>query len=135
MRNDIPKEYIALFEYENDTEHIGVIFPDLPGCFSAGDNFDDAFRMAHEALSLYAEDNPIMPEPHTLEQIKTTWTDWPELSKNINFYITKISLYPIKSITRKFNISLDERLVRKIDRITNNRSAFITAAIEQMLKP
>lgn len=34
---------------------MGVEFPDLPGCFSAGDTQDEAIENAHEALQLYAE--------------------------------------------------------------------------------
>jgi predicted RNase H-like HicB family nuclease len=128
------KEYIALFEYEDETNAIGVIFPDLPGCFSAGDDFDDAFRNAHEALMLYAEDEPALPEPGTLEEIKANWEDWAIWERQYNFVITKIALYPLKLTTKKFNISLDERLVRRIDRVTKNRSAFIASAIEQALK-
>ena len=127
------KEYIALFEYENSSKAIGVVFPDLPGCYSAGDNFDDAFRMAHEALSLYAEDESDLPPPRTLEQIKAEWEEWKEWERNYKFYITKIALLPLKPVTKKFNISLDERLVRRIDRVTNNRSAFIAEAIERLL--
>ena len=128
------REYLALFEYDEKAEGFGVVFPDLPGCFSSGNDFDEAFRMAHEALSLYAEDKPDLPHPRTFEQIKSEWEDWLEWEKDYQFYLVKIALYPLKPITKKFNISLDERLVRKIDRVTNNRSAFIAEAIEQMLK-
>jgi len=126
-------EYLALFEYDDESGGYGVVFPDLPGCFSAGDDFDHAYKMAHEALSLYAEDNPGLPSPRTLEQIKAEWADWSEWEKEYQFYLVKIALFPLKPVTRKFNISLDERLVRKIDRVTNNRSAFIADAIEIML--
>jgi len=127
------KEYLALFEYSDESNGYSVVFPDLPGCFSTGDDFDAAVRMAHEALSLYAEDEKDIPHPRSLEQIKNEWEDWADWEKNYKFYLVKIALYPIKPTTRKFNISLDERLVRKIDRVTNNRSAFIANAIEVML--
>ena len=130
---EVAEEYIALFEYDDEAEVFGVVFPDLPGCFSAGKDFDDAYKNAHEALSLYAEDEPDLPSPRTLEQIKSEWKDWGEWEREYNFYLTKIALYPIKPTTKKFNISLDERLVRRIDRITSNRSAFIANAVEKML--
>lgn len=38
---------------EDDT--LGVVFPELPGCVSAGDDVADAVRMAHEALALHLE--------------------------------------------------------------------------------
>jgi predicted RNase H-like HicB family nuclease len=38
-----------------DSVTLGVVFPELPGCISAGDDLDDAVRMAHEALALHLE--------------------------------------------------------------------------------
>ena len=34
----------------------GVVFPDLPGCYSAGDDMDDLFANSIEAVRLWAED-------------------------------------------------------------------------------
>jgi len=131
--NTVLSEYLALFEYDEMKSGFGVVFPDIPGCFSAGNDFDEAFIMAHEALSLYAEDEAELPKPRTLEQIKAEWEDWAEWESKYKFYLVKIALYPLKPVTKKFNISLDERLVRRIDRVTNNRSAFIAGAVEHML--
>ncbi|MDR1797132.1 MAG: type II toxin-antitoxin system HicB family antitoxin [Clostridiales Family XIII bacterium] len=91
-------------------------------------------RKAHEALSLYAECNGTLPEPRSIERIQTEWAEWGEWDKSYHFYVVKVALLPLKPATRKFNISLDERLVRRIDRVTNNRSAFIAAAVERALQ-
>ena len=34
----------------------GVVFPDLPGCYSAGTDMDDLFANSIEALRMWAED-------------------------------------------------------------------------------
>jgi predicted RNase H-like HicB family nuclease len=128
------KNYIALFEYEEGREGFGVVFPDLPGCFSAGDNYADAVRMAHEALALYADGEVNLPEPRTLEEIKERWNDWREWEKNYTFFVGEVALYPLKPQARKFNISMDAGLVNRIDRVTKNRSAFIERAVEKMLE-
>ncbi len=47
--------YIAIIEDAGPDHAVGVWFPDLPGCFSAGDDLDEALRNAPEALELYAE--------------------------------------------------------------------------------
>src|SRR5919109_4546433 len=47
--------YVAIVEDAGPDKAVGVWFPDLPGCFSAGDDVDAALRNAEEALSLYAE--------------------------------------------------------------------------------
>ncbi len=47
--------YVAVVEDAGPEKAVGVWFPDLPGCFSAGDDIDEALRNAQEALALYAE--------------------------------------------------------------------------------
>jgi predicted RNase H-like HicB family nuclease len=47
--------YVAIVEDAGPDEAVGIWFPDLPGCFSAGDDVDEALRNAQEALALYAE--------------------------------------------------------------------------------
>jgi predicted RNase H-like HicB family nuclease len=52
---------------------VGVVFPDLPGCFSAGDTYDKAIANAHVALRLYAEAEREagreLPRPRTFEAL------------------------------------------------------------------
>ena len=44
--------YLAVFETD-EAPGISVYFPDIPGCVSCGNNFDHAFHMAKDALSLH----------------------------------------------------------------------------------
>jgi predicted RNase H-like HicB family nuclease len=128
------QEYIALFEYEPDENAYSVVFPDLPGCYSYGRDYDDAVKMAHEALSLYAEEGrERMPQPRSLEQIKAEWEDWPEWESEYKFLVGKVALYPLKSDTRRFNVSMPANLVARIDRVARSRSAFLVSAAEHML--
>ena len=39
----------------DETTAFGVVVPDLPGCFSAGDTLDDACANAVEAIELWLE--------------------------------------------------------------------------------
>lgn len=128
------KEYIALYEYEDGGKGFSVIFPDLPGCYSVGNDYEDAVRMAHEALALYAEDNEDMPEPRSLEQIQKEWEDWKVWEKEYTFLIGTVSLYPIKSSSQRFNVIMPSNLVSRIDRVARNRSAFLTRAAEYLLE-
>ncbi|GHD80986.1 type II toxin-antitoxin system HicB family antitoxin [Vogesella fluminis] len=63
-----------------DEQHaFGVIVPDLPGCFSAGDTYDEALANAREAVSLHwqgllDEDPLFAPATAPLEQ----WQALPE---------------------------------------------------------
>jgi predicted RNase H-like HicB family nuclease len=66
--------YIAIIEDAGPDHAIGVWFPDLPGCTSAGDDIDEALRNAPEALELYAEglleDGQPLPRARTLSELK-----------------------------------------------------------------
>ena len=66
--------YVAIIEDAGPDKAIGVWFPDLPGCFSAGDGVDEALRNAEEALSLYAEaevkEGRDLPTPRLLSELR-----------------------------------------------------------------
>ncbi len=58
--------YFAVFE-PSATGGFGVYFPDLLGCTSMGDDFENAMRMAEEALGLHLwgmeKDGDEIPDP------------------------------------------------------------------------
>jgi len=66
--------YIAIIEDAGPDHTVGVWFPDLPGCTSAGDDVDEALRNAPEALELYAESiregGRALPRARTLTELK-----------------------------------------------------------------
>ena len=59
-----------------DAKHAyGVIVPDLPGCFSAGDTMEEAIANAEEAILLHLEDdfapgNARVPSVSTLADLQ-----------------------------------------------------------------
>jgi predicted RNase H-like HicB family nuclease len=66
------KTYFAIVHKDADSA-VGVVFPDLPGCFSAGDTYDKAIANAHIALRLYAEAEAgagrRLPKPRSFEAL------------------------------------------------------------------
>jgi predicted RNase H-like HicB family nuclease len=75
--------YIAIIEDAGPDHAVGVWFPDLPGCTSAGDDIDEALRNAPEALELYVEglqeDGLPLPRARTLTELKAD----PEIARDI----------------------------------------------------
>lgn len=65
--------YPIVIERGDDTHAFGVVVPDLPGCFSAGDTLEEAFDMAKEAvegwLEVCLDDGAEIPKPSSLEAI------------------------------------------------------------------
>ena len=131
------KNYIALIETGDKKTAWGVVFPDLPGCFSAGDDYDDAIKNAHEALAFHVrsmkENGEPIPEPRSLERIKAEWKDWLEWKNNYDFIVTSITLLAAHK-TEKVLVSMESDLIARIDRVTKNRSAFLAAAARSMLE-
>src|SRR5438094_791691 len=74
LRAETMPHYVAIVEDAGPDKAIGIWFPDLPGCFSAGDDVDEALRNAEEALALYAEgeakEGRALPVPRTLSALK-----------------------------------------------------------------
>ena len=65
--------YIALVHKDEGTSY-GVSFPDVPGCISAGDTFEDAIENAAEALAghfaLMRADGDVIPAPRSFEELR-----------------------------------------------------------------
>jgi predicted RNase H-like HicB family nuclease len=67
--------YIAIVEEADPDKAVGVWFPDLPGCFSAGDNVDEALHNAAGAVAIYAEElakaGRRLPDPRSIAEIRS----------------------------------------------------------------
>jgi predicted RNase H-like HicB family nuclease len=65
--------YIAMVHKDEGTSY-GVSFPDLPGCISAGDTFEEAVANAAEALAahlaLMRADGDTIPAPRSFDELK-----------------------------------------------------------------
>jgi predicted RNase H-like HicB family nuclease len=91
---------IAIIEDAGPDYAVGVWFPDLPGCTSAGDDVDEALRNAPEALQLYAEsfaaDGTPMPHPRTLTELKAD----PEIAEDIKSHMVALLELPLAPTQR-----------------------------------
>jgi predicted RNase H-like HicB family nuclease len=65
--------YIALVHKDKGTSY-GVSFPDVPGCISAGDTFEEAIDNASQALAghlaVMETDGDPVPHARSLEELK-----------------------------------------------------------------
>lgn len=120
-----------------DDEHaFGVVVPDLPGCFSAGDTLDEAFANAQEAIQLWLEtvieegaDIPVM-RPIAEHQANPDFSGW--IWAIVDVDVAYLSGAPVR-----LNVSLPEGLVKRIDAYARahhmTRSGFLArAALAQM---
>jgi predicted RNase H-like HicB family nuclease len=86
--------YVAIIEDAGPNDAIGVWFPDLPGCFSAGDDVDDALHNAGDAIVAYAEalaqEGRALPAPRTLSALR----DDPAVAADIRDHIVALIAFP-----------------------------------------
>jgi len=131
--------YIALIHKDEDTSY-GVCFPDFPGCFSAGETFDECIAMGKEALGFHVqgmmEDELDIPAPSSFEDIrkdKDAW--WAEDLKDAT--VARIPLVVDIVSPKRVNISLSPSLLSAIDQAAKEqgmtRSAFLASAALQRL--
>jgi predicted RNase H-like HicB family nuclease len=82
--------YIAIVEDAGPDHAVGIWFPDLPGCFSAGDDIDAALLNAPDALELYAasfvEEGKSLPAPRTFTELKND----PDIAADIKNHMVAV---------------------------------------------
>ena len=123
-----------------DAKHaFGVVIPDLPGCFSAGDTMDDALTNAREAILLHLEglldDGKAFPAPSLIEQLqkKRSYRGW-------TWAVVEVDVSELGDKAARINITLPQRILRAVDAYARKqgetRSGFIArAALDAMRKP
>ncbi|MXN66844.1 CopG family transcriptional regulator [Stappia sp. GBMRC 2046] len=106
------RHYIAVIHKDSDSSY-GVHFPDVPGCFSAGDTLDEAIRNAGEALRFFAENSEPMPVPRSLEEIRAD----PQVGQDIGLGCTfaAIPFFLDAHRTVRANLTMDAALLEAID--------------------
>ena len=121
--------YIGLIR-KDDGSDFGVDFPDFPGCVTAGATIEEARRLAEEALEMHvegvAEDGAPLPTPSSLDAIMAD----PANADAVAFLVT---LADTTDRAVRINITLPQRLLRRIDARARNRSAFLARAAEKAL--
>lgn len=132
------KRYIAIIHKDKDSDY-GVVFPQFPGCVSAGDTYDEAVQNAAEALALHVTgmraDGEAIPTPRDFDDLKADkkvdWVDW----KNGTAALVPLVILRGKSV--KLMISMDQSLVDALDRMAKRRgttrSGLLQDAAEDLL--
>ena len=123
-------QYIALIHKDADSDY-GVSFPDLPGCFTAGQDLDEARAMAKEALDLHIEgmieEGLPIPAPSSLQGVMAE-------RENRDAVALLVSGPRVKSRVVRVNVTLPEALLAQIDAVVDNRSAFLAEAARKALQ-
>lgn len=110
--------YPIVIERGSDTQAFGVIVPDLPGCFSAGDTFNEAIDNAQEAMTLWIEDAldncNAVPKPSDLDTLRATGR-WSGPEWIWGFVDVDPAILDEKF--ERVNITLPRRVIARLDRV------------------
>jgi len=109
----------------------GVVVPDLPGCFSAGDTVEQAFDNVREAITTYCE---ILSEKGKEIPYPKPMSEW-QMDREYRGWTWGIVDVPVERFfgpAEKINITVPGRLLKQIDDFAKShgqtRSGFLTSA-------
>ena len=124
--------YPIAIEQSDENHAFGVVVPDLPGCFSAGDTLDEAVDNAKEAIELWLEtvidDGGAVPSPGSIAEHQGN----PEFAGWI-WAVVPVDLAALSDKAERVNITLPSRVLRRIDASAKaageTRSGFIARKV------
>lgn len=122
-------DYIAIIHKDPESD-FGVSFPDFPGCTTVGRTLDEAKDMAAEALQFHiqgmVEDGDEIPYPSSLDAVMAD----PDAKSGAALIVS--AELPSKPL--RVNVLLEERLLKAIASVNDNRSKFLTDAAWEKLR-
>jgi predicted RNase H-like HicB family nuclease len=120
--------YPIAIENGTETTAFGVVVPDLPGCFSAGDTLDDAIAGAEEAAAAWIDATldagNAIPAPSTLESVQTSpdYHGWA-------YGVIGVDPALLDDRIERVNITLPRRVLQRLDAMARaageTRSGFV----------
>ena len=120
--------YPIAIEPGTDTTAFGVIVPDLPGCFSAGDTLDEALAGAEEAAAAWIDATldagSAIPTPSGLDEVRNNpaYEGW-------SFGVISLDPALLDDTTERVNITLPRRVLKRLDALARaageSRSGYI----------
>ncbi|MBA4748239.1 MAG: type II toxin-antitoxin system HicB family antitoxin [Sphingopyxis sp.] len=120
--------YPVAIEIGDEVTAFGIVVPDLPGCFSAGDTLDEAMAGAEEAAAAWIDATldagGAVPPPSSLEAVRANpdFAGW-------SFGVITIDPALLDDAVERVNITLPRRVLLRLDAMAKaageSRSGFI----------
>jgi predicted RNase H-like HicB family nuclease len=120
--------YPIAIEPGTDTIAFGVVVPDLPGCFSAGDTLNEAILGAEEAAAAWIDAaldaGQAIPSPSSLDAIRQNpaYAGW-------TLGVIAVDPAILDDTAERVNITLPRRVLKRLDALAEasgeTRSGYI----------
>jgi len=122
--------YPIAIEPGNNATAWGVVVPDLPGCFSAGDTLEGAMIQAEDGITGWIEtaqdDGQDIPAPSHIEALRAAHPEF----EGWLWALVKVDPAMLDDALERVNISLPRRVLHRLDararRSGETRSGFIS---------
>jgi predicted RNase H-like HicB family nuclease len=126
------KYYYAIFKHSK--ESVEVEFPDLTGCVTFGNDWDEALENATDVLAAWLANAEIqfVKEPSSHQELKKKY-------KNVNLMPIALDEQILEAYEelKRFNVIFPSRLLRKVDEFRRKtglkRSTLLKIATEEYL--
>ncbi len=122
--------YIALVHRSRRT--YGIMFPDFPGCISAGNSFEDALANGAEALAFHVRgmrlDGDSVPAPRSLRRIRAAGEDWVDWTDAV---VAVVPLIEPSGAVKPTNATFDSALLEAIDLYAERRGETRSAVLAE----
>ena len=107
--------YPIAVELGSDAQAFGVVVPDLPGCFAAGDTLDEALADAEAAVvawidAMLDQGQPI-PSPSTITELREAHPDCGDWV----WAIVSVDPARLDDAVERVNITLPRRVLARLD--------------------
>lgn len=107
--------YPVAIEPGTHTEAFGVVVPDLPGCFSAGDTMDEAMTNTEEAITAWIETaldaGQEIPKPSDIDALRKSHKAY----RSWVWALVHVDPAILDDTLERVNISLPRRLLQRLD--------------------
>ena len=122
--------YPAIVDRNLSGTGFGISFPDFPGCIANGPNVNEAAVNGELALAFHVDamlkDGDALPEPSDVAEVFRDFGD-----EDVAGLMVRVDA-PAK--VARVLVSIEERLLRAIDAVAPNRSAFLAEAARAALE-
>jgi predicted RNase H-like HicB family nuclease len=124
--------YPIAIEPGNETTAWGVVAPDLPGCFSAGDTLEEAMIQAEDAITAWIattlDAGEDIPSPSSIDALRAAH---PELEGWV-WALVKVDPAMLDETLERVNISLPRRVLHRLDALARDAGETRSGLIARM---
>jgi predicted RNase H-like HicB family nuclease len=122
--------------HKDENSDYGIAFPDLPGCFSAGETIEEALANAQEAAECHIEGMLLDSEPLPVATTIERHMDNPDFKDGI-WALVEVDLSRLSLKSKRVNITMPERLLNSLDYFAKKhgetRSGLLTQAVTEYM--